>query len=62
MRIEPISLYTGGVSLGGSVSPVGRVKPVNYAKQPEMIELHKSLFEQSSLCIVFAKLNISDLL
>ena len=47
MRIEPISLYTGGVSLGGSVSPVGRVKPVNYAKQPEMIELHKKAPEET---------------
>lgn len=40
MRIEPISLYTGGVSLGGSVTPVDPVKPVRYAKQPELVELH----------------------
>ena len=39
--IRPISLYTGGVGLSGSVSPVDRVKPVRYAKQPEIVEFHE---------------------
>lgn len=41
MRIEPISLYTGGVSPGGSVTPIDRIKPVRYAKPPEIVEFHE---------------------
>lgn len=47
MRIEPISIYTGGVSLGGSVTPIDRVKPVRYAKQPEIVEFHEKEPEDS---------------
>ena len=48
MRIEPISLYTGGASLGGSITPVGRVRPVNYAKQPEIVAFHEKAPEEDN--------------
>ena len=57
MRIEPISLYTGGVSLGGSVTPIDRVKPVRYAKQPEIVEFHEKEPEDSGDAYKLSMLN-----